>query len=172
MRLPHISPGDSLVRGGANRLLQILARVAPGGKTWRPRLHRWRGVKMGKDVWVGYDAVIETAYPWLVSIGDGSEIGIGALILGHYKEDDTDPRGVAIEENVFIGVGAIVLQNVTIGRGSVVAAGSVVSRSVPPQTLVQGNPARPVAICGVPLTGDVSLEEFSRNLQPIDDDPE
>ena len=126
---------------------------------------------MGRNVWVGYNATIETAYPWLVSIGDGSEVGIGALILGHYKEDDSDPRGVTIEEDVFIGVGAIVLQNVTIGRGSVVTAGSVVSRSVAPQTLVQGNPARPIAMCGVPLTGDVSLEEFSRNLQPIDQEP-
>ena len=72
---------------------------------------------------------------------------------------------------MFIGVGAIVLQNVTIGRGSVVAAGSVVSRSVPPKTLVQGNPARPVAVCGVPLTGEVSLEEFSRRLEPINEGP-
>ena len=167
----HVSPGDSRLRGTANRVLQILARIAPGGKTWRPRLHRWRGVKMGKNVWIGYDAIIETAYPWLVSIGAGSEIGIRAVIMGHYKEDDSDPRGVTIEEDVFIGPGAIVLQNVTIGRGAVVATGSVVTRSVPPMTLVQGNPARPVAVCGT-LAGEIPLEEFSRNLQPLDDQPD
>jgi hypothetical protein len=37
-------------------------------------------------------------------------------------------------------------------------------------TLVQGNPARPVAMCGVPLTGEISLDEFSRNLRPIGDE--
>ncbi len=162
-------PGDQLFRGTANRLLQILARFTPGARTWRVRLHRWRGVNVGKNVWIGYDAVIETAFPWLVSIGDGSEIGIRALIVGHFKTADGESRGVRIEEDVFIGPGAIILQDVTIGRGAVVASGSVVTRSVAPKMLVQGNPARPIAVCGVPLTGDTSLEEFSRSLTPVDD---
>ena len=162
-------PGDRLIRGTTNRFLQIVARFAPGAKTWRVRLHRWRGVKLGRNVWIGYDAVIETAYPWLVSIGDNSEIGIRALIIGHFKQNlDDDKRGVRIEDDVFIGPGAIILQNVTVGRGAVVTSGSVVTRSVPPMTLVQGNPARPTAVCGIPLTGETSLEEFSRNLRPLD----
>jgi serine acetyltransferase len=53
-----------------------------------------------------------------------------------------------------------------IGHGSVVTAGSVVSQSVPPMTVVQGNPAVPVAKCGVPLRQDISMKTFSRNLQP------
>ena len=61
----------------------------------------------------------------------------------------------------------IILPNVVIGRGAVVAAGSVVTRSVPPMTVVQGNPAVPVAQCGVPLGPDVTQKEFSRRLKPL-----
>lgn len=162
--------GDTLFLGTKNRLLQIIARFAPGARTWRVRLHRWRGVKIAQNVWIGYDAIIETSFPWLVSIGANSEIGIRAVIIGHFKRSSDSRTGVTIEEDVFIGPGAIILQNVTIGRGAVVASGSVVTRSVPPMTLVQGNPARPVAVCGVPLIGEISLEEFSRHLRPLEDE--
>lgn len=49
---------------------------------------------------------------------------------------------VRIENDVFIGLGAIVLKGVTIGRGSVVGAGSVVTRSIPARSIAAGNPAR------------------------------
>jgi hypothetical protein len=74
---------------------------------------------------------------------------------------------VQIEDDVYIGPGAIILPNVRLGRGAVVTAGSVVSRSVPPMTMVRGNPAQPVARCGVPLTWDTPLKVFYRNLKPL-----
>ena len=55
------------------------------------------------------------------------------------EEDDQD---VVIEDDVWVGTGAIILKGVTIGRGSVVAAGSVVTRSIPPYSIVGGVPAR------------------------------
>jgi maltose O-acetyltransferase len=51
---------------------------------------------------------------------------------------------VTIGNDVWIGGGVIILANVTIGDGSTVGAGSVVTKSVPPRTVVVGNPARPV----------------------------
>jgi acetyltransferase-like isoleucine patch superfamily enzyme len=48
---------------------------------------------------------------------------------------------VIIEDNVWIGMNAVILKGVTIGENSVVAAGSVVTKSVPPNTVVAGNPA-------------------------------
>jgi acetyltransferase-like isoleucine patch superfamily enzyme len=132
--------------------------------TLRVWLHRCRGVKLGRGVWIGYDAIIETAHPQLVSIGDGSAIGMRAMIIAHFRES----RRVCIEQNVVIGPGAIILPNVTIGTGSVVTAGSVVTRSVPPMTVVQGNPARPVARCGVPLSEGVSLREFVKQLKTLE----
>jgi acetyltransferase-like isoleucine patch superfamily enzyme len=54
-------------------------------------------------------------------------------------------RQVVIEDHVWIGTRAMVMPGVTLGRGSVVAAGAVVTRSVPPLTVVAGVPAKPVA---------------------------
>jgi serine acetyltransferase len=62
---------------------------------------------------------------------------------------------------------AIVLPNVTIGHGAIVAAGSVVTKSVPPKTMVQGNPAQPIATVEIPLGHNVSLKEFAKGLRPI-----
>jgi hypothetical protein len=52
---------------------------------------------------------------------------------------------VVIRDNVFIGYGAIVMPNVTIGPNAIVAAGSVVVEDVPPETIVGGVPAAPIA---------------------------
>jgi acetyltransferase-like isoleucine patch superfamily enzyme len=53
-----------------------------------------------------------------------------------------DDLGVTIEDDVWIGAQAIVLRGVTVGRGSIVGAGAVVKKSVPPYSIVAGVPAR------------------------------
>lgn len=148
-------------QGARNRVLQEVAQVVPGARTARVRLHRARGVSIGEDVWIGYDCVLETAYPELITIEDGVSIGIRSVIIAHFKET----RGVKIERDAFIGPGAIILPNVVVGRGAVVTAGSVVAKSIAPMTVVQGNPAVPVATCGVPLRANVSIKEFARTLK-------
>src|SRR5690606_41455691 len=55
---------------------------------------------------------------------------------------------IVIEDNVWLGGGAIVLPGVTIGRDAVVGAGAVVTRDVPPGAVVVGNPARVVRRLG------------------------
>ena len=154
---------EGLLRGVWNRLLQLLARNSPGATSLRVSLNRWRGVKLGKDVWIGYDAIIETSYPHLVTIGEGASIGIRATIIAHFRE----VQGVTIEPGAFIGPGAIIMPGVTIGRGAVVTAGSVVTQSIPPMTLAQGNPAKPVARIGVALDSKVTVRQFSRNLKAL-----
>jgi acetyltransferase-like isoleucine patch superfamily enzyme len=150
-------------RGFTNRIFQILARISPGAQTWRVKLHRARGVNIGKNVWIGYDAILETSQPHLITIEDGASIGIRATIIAHFRES----QGVRIERDAFIGPGAIILPNVVVGRGAVVMAGSVVTRSIPPMTLVQGNPAVPVAKCGVALNTESTIKEFSKKLKPM-----
>ena len=49
---------------------------------------------------------------------------------------------IHIEDNVWIGAGAIVLPRVTVGRNSIIAAGAVVTKDVPPYVVVAGNPAK------------------------------
>lgn len=156
-------PQENILRGIFDRILQILARMMPGAKSIRVALHRARGVKIGKDVWIGYDVVLDTARPDLIVIEEGVAISMRAVVIAHFKEQ----RGVRIEKEAFIGPGVIVLPGVIIGRGAVVKAGSVVSHSVPPMTVVQGNPALPVAKCGIPFRQDVSMRLFSRHLKPL-----
>jgi acetyltransferase-like isoleucine patch superfamily enzyme len=159
-------PREQVFKGSWNRVLQIVARFAPGRTTWRVRLHRWRGVKIGKGVSIGYDAIIETGYPHLVTLKDGSSVGIRATIIAH-NFYSRETRGVVVEEDASVGLGAIILPNVIIGKGAIVAAGSVVTKSVPPMTMVQGNPAVAIAKLGVPLRQDTSMKEFSKHLKPI-----
>src|ERR1700730_5321850 len=151
------------LRGLRNRVLQIFARISPGAMSVRVQLNRWRGVHIGRDVWIGYDAIIETSHPHLVTIRDRAAIGIRATIIAHNREQ----QGVLIEEDAVLGPGVIVLPSVTIGRGAIVTAGSVVTKSVPPRTMVQGNPARAIARVEIPLRLDVSLKQFSKGLRPI-----
>jgi acetyltransferase-like isoleucine patch superfamily enzyme len=57
-----------------------------------------------------------------------------------------DAFNVVIEDNVWIGAGVLILPGVKIGFGSVIGAGSVVAKSMPPMSLIAGNPARVVKI--------------------------
>jgi len=155
---------DSGLRGLINRSLQLLARILPGGQSVRVQLHRARGVHIGKGVFISQDVLLETAYPHLITIEDGAWIGVRVTVIAHMRELE---QGVRIEHDAFVGPGVIILPNVTIGHGAVVTAGSVVTRSVPPMTVVQGNPAVPVATCGVPLSETTSMKEFSRRLTPL-----
>jgi acetyltransferase-like isoleucine patch superfamily enzyme len=149
-------------RSMRNRVLQELAMAAPGAATLRVKLHRWRGVKIGRQVWIGHQAMIENAYPHLVEIGNNVSIGIRSTLIAHFRET----QGIWIEDDVFIGPCCCILPAVRIGKGSVVTAGSVVTTSVPPMTVVQGNPARVVARCAAPLLIDTSMASFLRGLTP------
>lgn len=81
-----------------------------------------------------------------VSIGSFVLIAWNVNILGHYYHapgggEDT-PGEITIEDHVWIGCNVIILKGVTIGRGAIIAAGSVVASDVPPYKLAAGNPAR------------------------------
>jgi acetyltransferase-like isoleucine patch superfamily enzyme len=151
--------------GVKNRILQQIAMSFPGGGSLRVSLHRLRGVHIGKDVWIGYGALIETACPNMVTIGDRVIIGIRSTILAHFQE----LIGITIEDDVYIGACAVILPGVTIGKGAVVSAGSIVTTSVPPMTVVQGNPAKRLARCGIPLGLKTSRVEFMKRLKRLDE---
>jgi serine acetyltransferase len=155
---------ENFIGGTWKRLLQGLARGAPGARSLRVMLHRWRGVKIGEGVWIGYDVILETAFPHLLTLGHRVEISPRVMIIAHMRE----LRGVTIEDDVVLGAGVIVLPNVTIGRGSVIAAGSVVTTSIPPMTVAQGNPAKPVAKVGITFGPEVTVKAFSLRLKRLE----
>jgi acetyltransferase-like isoleucine patch superfamily enzyme len=149
-----------------NRVLQLVARAAPGGNTTRVRLHRARGVTIGTNVFIGYDTILETGFPHLITIEDNVEIGIRVIVIAHFRENS----GVTIERDAFLGPGVIVLTPAVVGQGAVVTAGSVVTRSIPPLTLAQGNPAVPIAKLSVPFgraQRNMTQAEFYRSLRPL-----
>jgi acetyltransferase-like isoleucine patch superfamily enzyme len=156
-------PEHNRISGLRNRILAHLALFVPGAKTLRVLLHRWRGVKIGNGVWIGYEVMLENAYPTLIQVGNNVTISIRATIIAHFREQS----GVWIGDDVFIGPCSCILPGVRIGKGAVVTAGSVVSSNVAPNTVVQGNPAKPVARCAVPLLENVSLKEFQQGLRPL-----
>lgn len=155
---------ENPIRGLKNRFLQMLTMVLPGGQSLRVLMHRARGVCIGSNVWISYNVVLETGFPELITIDDEAFIGIGVIVVAHFKESR---RGVRIGKQVFVGPGVIILPDVEIGDGAVVTAGSVVTSSIPSMTVVQGNPAVPIAKCGVPLWPDTPLKKFSRSLRPV-----
>jgi acetyltransferase-like isoleucine patch superfamily enzyme len=88
-------------------------------------------VTVGKNVAFGPRVIIYTA---------SHQLGFGSM----RRMPDIVAKPVTIEDGCWIGLAAIILPGVTIGHGSVIAAGSVVMESVPPDSYVEGNPAKPV----------------------------
>jgi tetrahydrodipicolinate N-acetyltransferase len=73
-------------------------------------------------------------------VGQNCHIGAGAVLAGVLEPPSATP--VVIEDDVLIGANAVVLEGVRVGRNSVVAAGAVVTKDVPENTVVAGQPAR------------------------------
>ena len=81
-----------------------------------------------------------------IKIGKYSGISWNTTFLGSdYHSSGAKGRGVGeiiLEDRVWIGCKCLILKGITIGEGAIVGAGSVVTKDVPPRTLVAGNPAR------------------------------
>jgi acetyltransferase-like isoleucine patch superfamily enzyme len=132
-----------------NWLLGNLVKVAPRGVV--NVLHRWRGVRMGADCFVDPAAILETAYPENITLGDDVRVTAGAIVMTHIKPPHylrdaghvpVVLKPVVLEDHCFIGVNAVVMPGVTVGRAAVVASGAVVTTNVPALTMVAGNPAK------------------------------
>lgn len=101
-----------------------------------------REVRIGRRVLIGSGVVITDSDHHPISMADVSE-------RRHAPRPVSNPIDtVVIEDDVFIGARSIVLKGVTIGRGSVIGAGSVVSSSVPAMTIAAGNPCRVIRPIG------------------------
>lgn len=109
---------------------------------------RHLGVKIGENCFIATRAW--SSEPYLVTIGSNVQITRGVMIHTHGGGNaarkflpDFDVFGkVEIKDWAYIGANSIIMPGVTIGEGALVAAGSVVTKSVAPYTVVGGNPAR------------------------------
>jgi len=108
------------------------------------------GLKMGKDCDINPGVAFDISHCWLIEIGDRVTIAPEAYILAHdastFRDLGYTKIGkVKIENGVFIGARALIMPGVTIGENAIVAAGSVVTKSVEANTVVGGNPAKVIA---------------------------
>lgn len=136
-----------LIRKITNHFLLAIAYSCPIN-SWRIRCHRWRGVKIGKGVFIGLHVIIDRAYPEYVTLEDSVMLSGGNHLLCHSRPQDffkgkllSYVAPITIKKNSWICINAIVLPNVEIGEGSVITAGSIVSKSIPANSIARGNPA-------------------------------
>ena len=131
------------------------ARIGPGAILHDVRffnLYRrgLGGLTVGRDCFLGDECLIDLAEA--VSLGDQVTLAERVLVLTHtnvgyhdhplQKQFPPMTAAVVVEAGSFVGAGVTLLPGVRVGRGSFVAAGSVVTEDVPPATLVAGVPAR------------------------------
>ena len=159
---------ENIFRGAFNRILHLITRFAPGATSLRPILHRLRGVKIHGRVFIGDDVYLENSHPEAIEMYDEAEIAPRASLIAHFRGTGK----IILKQKAWIGTGCIIIaspkQILTIGEGSVVAAGSVVTKDVPPFTLVGGVPAKPIAKVTVPMTLEgTSFEDFQAGLQRL-----
>lgn len=102
-------------------------------KVWKMDIHPFSLVSL--------KAVLDRTYPQGVHIGEGSAVNFGAVILTH---DMAASKHLHTHIGKYCGIGArsIVMPGVTIGDHSIVAAGAIVTKDVPPNSIVAGNPAK------------------------------
>lgn len=125
-----------------------------------PRDHfNYQNIEIGDDVTIGSGATLMATEsriiignkvlmgPKVTIIGgDHNTSQIGKFMYDVTEKRPEDDQDVIIEDDVWIGSGAIILKGVRLGRGSIVAAGAVVKKEVLPYTIVGGVPARVIAI--------------------------
>ena len=130
-------------------LRELLGRAGDGATVESPLLCDYGyNISVGAGTFVNYGAIILDVAP--VVIGDHVQIGTAVQILAadHPRDPHLRRSGaecgspVTIEDNVWIGSGVIVCPGVTVGANSVIGAGAVVTRAIPPDVVAAGNPCR------------------------------
>ncbi len=103
------------------------------------------GVNIKGKCFIGSHVVIDTMRPDLITIGEGATITTGTSILTHFYRSSTSGYyygEVEIGDNVFLGMNTLIVKPMKIGDGSVVGAGSVLTKDIPAGEIWAGNPAK------------------------------
>jgi acetyltransferase-like isoleucine patch superfamily enzyme len=168
-------------------IAKVLELVLRKRNEWRVRLGVWRARRAGAIIaddcrFAGLPCF--GSEPYLITVGRhvamASEVTFithdgGTYVFRHLERYQKVIKygRINILDNCVIGHRVILLPGVTIGPDSVLAAGSVVSRSIPPGVLAAGNPAKPVmtiqqyAEWSLAATPDYDEEEYARNKKAV-----
>ncbi|AHY47586.1 Acetyltransferase (isoleucine patch superfamily) [Rubrobacter radiotolerans] len=148
LREINATPAES-PEGRAKLLAELLGSIGPQTEIKPPFLCDYGAhIYLGRETFINYECVIlDTGR---VEIGDRVQIGPGVHIYAADHPRDPAVRGtlyefsrpVRVEDDVWIGGRTVLCPGVTVGAGSVIGAGSVVTKDVPPGVIAAGNPCR------------------------------
>ncbi|MCK4819389.1 acyltransferase [bacterium] len=135
------------------RLLKLFAKQMPGYRI-RRQLLRMAGYRIGEQVYIGEDLIIVDELDDRGRVRIGNRVAIAERVtlvissnanFSKIRPFMKDTHGsIEIEDDAWLGTGAIILPDVRIGTGAVVGAGSVVTKDVPDFTVVGGVPAKAI----------------------------
>lgn len=145
--------GVRVVGAVGKRWLHVVARYAPLPPAARAALHRRRGVRVGRRVFIGAEVFIDDASPSSVTLEDDVTVIAQTTLLGHTyyprhfhrllgDEATRSDLQTTIRRGAYLGLRSTILAGVTVGEYAIVGAGSVVTADVPPYTMVAGAPAK------------------------------
>jgi acetyltransferase-like isoleucine patch superfamily enzyme len=125
---------------------QVRAKLDPSGYA------RSLGVRLGKNVnFYGMPPGMFSTEPWLITIGDNVHITAGCAFITHdggtliLRKEVPDlelTARITVGNDVYIGVRTLIMPGVTIGNRCIIGAGSIVTRSIPDNSVAAGVPAR------------------------------
>jgi len=134
-------------------ILNLLAmHLPPTGMA--ATLHRARGVRIGKNVFIGEEVFIDTLYPEMIQIEDGAFLAARCIVLAHMRDISLYQKGmwigncphivkpVRIGKGANVGMGTVILPGVSIGQGAMIGAGAVVTKDIPAYVIAAGVPAK------------------------------
>jgi acetyltransferase-like isoleucine patch superfamily enzyme len=131
-------------------VLERLASRVPVN-SWRVKMHRMRGINIGENVYIGYNVLFDRIHPELITIEDYAKIEDWCIFSAHSRGSLTTrqayPRTekpIKIGRGVCIKSRCTVTQGVEIGENSIIEVGSLVTRNIPSNSLVEGYPAKVV----------------------------
>lgn len=148
----------------------MISQLAGRFRRWRAvrrhRALRALGMQIGHDVLLPFSTWIDVSHCYLISIGDHTGFGEECLILAHDAQmdeylDAARIGRVTVHESCHIGARCVLLPNIEIGPRTIVGAGSVIARPLPPDTVCAGNPAR--VICSIDEYLQKHRERISRS---------
>lgn len=147
--VPKRSLKQKLIKA-KNTILQVLAYSCPSNAL-RVQFHRWRGVHIGKNVYIGMFCILDNLAPEYIYICDNSGFNANTMVLTHFNSPvrfasafEASVKPVIFRENSFTAVRCTIMPGVTIGKYAVVSAGMVVDKDVPDYAMVREKKKREI----------------------------
>jgi len=130
----------------------LLSPISP--RMLRPRVLKWIGCRVGKNVFIGSHVHVDAGYSKMLIIEDGVHIAGHCILLCHQRDlsnyyigDEYSKLGykvqpIILKRGCLVGTSSIILPGVTVGEGAIIGAGSLVVKDVPSWTIATGRPAK------------------------------